>query len=950
MKKIISLFVFFGLLFTVHAQDFIIEDGVTVNTCEGTFYDTGGATGDYDFNENITYTICSDDPNGIINLDFIFWEVEGGWEEFYVYDGDDATAPLLYSYVLAGDPAPGYIEASPANVSGCLTFDFTSDGFINQGGWEAIIDCEICQPIEIELESSLPIVEDTIKNCLGVFLSAGLTFPDNGLYYDQSVETSTFEWIVEGDPNSPYNTQDIALEFTEQGVFEINLSVTDISDCTSETITLWVDNPSPASYLELFPNLDEMCLGESAVINYTLTHDIWYEEPVVSEPEPVFLDDVVGGSYESDLVLENVFDEGTTLDNIDCLTVWINMEHSYVGDLTINLYGPNDEQIILLEDQNGATPGNGAGPGFFGEPIDGDGFDPTPGTAYTYAFTASGSTIHSLVPFGVTLPESDIENGTDIYGFYNDDYSLITTTEVNGTWTLEIIDTFGSDNGFLFSWGIEFCDDLPLPIIDPDYEDALWTVYQDGTEIDNSSIITEEPTGIIVSPDEGGLYTYQLTFLDAFGCEWTDQVDIHVFDAPDGGADVTLLCEPEYTLPGVIDSPDGGYWTYIGPPGGVVTFDPSNQVEAPDITLTTLGEYIFVLHDNHCNSTDSVVVNVVSVIPEVIAEEELYCNFDMQLSIANPVQSGVWTGESIDGYHTISFADPNASSTIVTVEDFGEYYFTYTFDFCETSTTVHSTFLQENPVINTLPDSIACAKSISLSATVLGQEDHWEASGPGIVTFQDFEALTTEASVSEYGDYTFYYYGCSGVDSAKVVFTTEEPVISAPRFVECGFDAYIGLSYKGDPGVLSITGPGNAVFDANDPVGTLLTVDKYGEYFITYDACETSTTVSVTFMCELIIPNVFSPNQDGINDLFTIDRLDTDYYSKSYFTVYNRWGNVVYTNGNYGLNGVWWDGRNSLNGEILSQGVYYYTLELYNDVRGVEEEYKGNISVFSDED
>lgn len=950
MKKVFNIFMFFVTLFAANAQDFIIEDGVTVNTCEGTFYDSGGATGNYSANENITYTICPDIPGGALSLDFTTWEVEGGWDFLYIYDGDDVTAPLLYSYTAFGDPAPGYVEVTPANASGCLTIDFTSDFIINQAGWSADIECKACQPIDVTLESSLPIVADTIKNCLEVFLAADIAFPDNGLYYDQSIESSTFEWIVEGDPNSPYDTQEVSLEFTEQGVFEINLVVTDINDCTSEELTVWVDNPSPASYLDLFPSVEDMCLGESGVINYTLTHDIWYMDPVVSEPEPVFLDDVVGGTYTSDLVLEDLFAAGTTLDDIDCLTVWIDIEHSYLGDLTINLYAPNGEQIILLEDQNGAGPGNGAGGGFLGIPETFDAGSPTPGTPFTYAFTASGETIHDANTGG-TLPESDIPNGTDIYGFYNDDYSLIETTDVNGTWTLEIIDTFAADNGFLFSWGVSFCDDLPLPIVDPGYQDPIWTVYQDGVEIDNSSIVSEEASGIIVSPDEGGLYTYNLSIMDAFGCDWTDEVDIYVFHAPDAGADVSLLCDPDYTLQGEIDTDEGGYWTYAGPPGGIVSFSPSNQVETPEISVTTLGEYIFVLHDNYCNSTDTMVLNVTEVIPEVIAEEEVFCSFEMQLSVANPVQEGVWTGESIDGTHSITFTDPNASSTLVTVEDYGAYYFTYTFDFCNTSTTVHAEFSQEDPEItSSFPDSIFCSKDVLLSATVLGQEDHWEASGPGIVTFQDFEALTTAASVTEYGSYTFYYYGCSGVDSTEVVFAKKAPIISAPKFVECGFDAYIGLSYEGDPGVLSVTGPGKASYDPNDPVGTTLTVDQYGQYFITYQVCDSSRTVGITFMCELIIPNVFTPNNDGINDAFIIDRLDTEYYNKSFFTVFNRWGNVVYSNGNYGLNGVWWDGKNSQSGETISEGSYFYTLELYNNVRGVKEEYKGTIRVFSNKE
>ena len=57
MRKLVLLFsIFFSVSLT--AQVFVIEDEVTVNTCSGTFVDTGGQTGPYSGSESITYTIC----------------------------------------------------------------------------------------------------------------------------------------------------------------------------------------------------------------------------------------------------------------------------------------------------------------------------------------------------------------------------------------------------------------------------------------------------------------------------------------------------------------------------------------------------------------------------------------------------------------------------------------------------------------------------------------------------------------------------------------------------------------------------------------------------------------------------------------------------------------------------------------------------------------------------
>ncbi len=66
-----------------------------------------------------------------------------------------------------------------------------------------------------------------------------------------------------------------------------------------------------------------------------------------------------------------------------------------------------------------------------------------------------------------------------------------------------------------------------------------------------------------------------------------------------------------------------------------------------------------------------------------------------------------------------------------------------------------------------------------------------------------------------------------------------------------------------------------------------------------------------------IIPNVFTPNGDQVNETFTIENLP----ASSNIVIYNRWGNIVYQSDNYQNN---WDGENH------PDGVYYYILTMPN--------------------
>lgn len=71
------------------------------------------------------------------------------------------------------------------------------------------------------------------------------------------------------------------------------------------------------------------------------------------------------------------------------------------------------------------------------------------------------------------------------------------------------------------------------------------------------------------------------------------------------------------------------------------------------------------------------------------------------------------------------------------------------------------------------------------------------------------------------------------------------------------------------------------------------------------------------------LPNTFTPNDDGQNDLFI--PYPYCFIESVEFQVFNRWGQLVFETNNPDLN---WDGRN-LNGNELSEGTYYYTCQIF---------------------
>ena len=94
---------------------------------------------------------------------------------------------------------------------------------------------------------------------------------------------------------------------------------------------------------------------------------------------------------------------------------------------------------------------------------------------------------------------------------------------------------------------------------------------------------------------------------------------------------------------------------------------------------------------------------------------------------------------------------------------------------------------------------------------------------------------------------------------------------------------------------------------------------------------------------DVYVPNVFSPNGDGLNDIFTLFT-DSDVKEITLLEIYTRWGDLVFRKKNYQPNipTEGWDGKFA--GEEVNPGVYVYRIEiLYGD--GLKDQLAGDVTV-----
>lgn len=125
------------------AQGDFYMSNATINNCYGNFFDSdlGMPTGNYDHNENLTFTICVPQATQITMI-FSQFCTEAVLDYIRFYDGPDTLSPLIFGPWSGGNTPPPIVA-----TSGCLTINFISDVSVACTGWSAQFFSDVPPPI-----------------------------------------------------------------------------------------------------------------------------------------------------------------------------------------------------------------------------------------------------------------------------------------------------------------------------------------------------------------------------------------------------------------------------------------------------------------------------------------------------------------------------------------------------------------------------------------------------------------------------------------------------------------------------------------------------------------------------------------------------------------------------------------------------------------------------------
>ena len=519
-------------------QQHLIDEEGTVVSCGFYFLDDGGALSAAADGAVFTQSFCPEDPGGDLTFSFISFALGAG-DTLHLWHGPAAAGIPDTSFTgnaLWGTDVGN--EAGEDNPSGCLTWRFTSDAS-GPSDWAALVTCDApcARPVvsatatrlgDTAAVASVPSVP--VELCLGESVSF-----DAGSSSIAEPGTATWQWDF-GDGTGGLLGPAPQHAYAAPGIYPVQLTVTDSSGCSSVNdieITAHVAAPIDIDLAGLAP---VVCAGGGAVLQ--LGPEGVTTSPVASQPIASFgagmaIPDLVGQSFSSDITFSG-FPFGQTVSELDDLVgITLNLEHSFILDLDISIECPNGSAMVLQ-----SWPGGFGGCVDAGLPVTMDA-TPEPGGGFDYTWSPEGqddwqTTALSLLPnptSGCAFSTPPLPAGT--YAATGDWTPLI-GCPINGTWTLNIMDTQEGDNGFLFGWAMDFAPAItPEPVVfeaevGGDCASLYWAPLAPWGFLEAP---LDACSSIVVEPTESGTFGYVLTATDAFGCTADTVVDITVMPA-----------------------------------------------------------------------------------------------------------------------------------------------------------------------------------------------------------------------------------------------------------------------------------------------------------------------------------------------------------------------------------------------------------------------------------
>jgi gliding motility-associated-like protein len=440
--------------------------------------------------------------------------------------------------------------------------------------------------------------------------------------------------------------------------------------------------------------------------------------------------------------------------------------------------------------------------------------------------------------------------------------------------------------------------------------------------------------------------TFHVTVQTAQGCFFTDSVRVHVASA--------VIVDADFILPPSGCVPDTAQFTVTGNPGAGANFEwrfgdgGSSVLQNPQHIYTQSGLFdvtLIVRNNNTCNKVDSVTKQL------IFLGDTTYSLPPVTICVGDTAQLGFTSGAT-----GITYAwQPGASLSSTTISDPRAFPTDTTAYLLEVSNSICSDSIFQ--VVNVVKDSIfvsgdnlVCANSnVTLQVNHLNSlvalTYNWSPDANIVSGDSTNSVVVTLAQPTTFVVVAQNIYGCRYADSLRVqiypnaanVTATAEPDTIRPgqtsQLLADSVNA-VWLMWNADSTLSAV--------DIVNPVASPTQTHKYVVQVRDENNCAKTDTVIVYIEptpCEqsnIYIPNAFSPNADGKNDVLYARANNV---TRIYFAVYDRWGQKMFETKDITKG---WDG--TFKGKKIDPAVFGWYAE-GECLGGNKFELKGNVTL-----
>jgi gliding motility-associated-like protein len=398
--------------------------------------------------------------------------------------------------------------------------------------------------------------------------------------------------------------------------------------------------------------------------------------------------------------------------------------------------------------------------------------------------------------------------------------------------------------------------------------------------------------------DTAGIYTVSIK--DANGCMASNTATVNRYPTPmvDLGKDTTLC---------------GGQTIVLQAGNSFTDYLWSNGIISSSQTVTASGKYYVTVTDgNNCKVADTINITVQDLPVFSLGNDTTLCekqSLTLQINVAG---NYIWNDATTQNKKTITTP--------------GSYWAEATNLGCLFRDTISIKYVSL-PVLQFPADTILCDKgTLLLDATQTGSVSGY--------SWQDGSTSATY-QVKEPGLYFVKVVrnGCTNADTLNVFYQQAPMRIINNDTSKCANSSV----------VLDVSFP-NANYMWKDlSTSPVYTVTNPGFYYCTVSnycgtAIDTIHVSDIDCECVPLLPNIFSPNGDGINDEF---RPDIGCIPASFqLKIFNRAGQVVFESN--ALNNYW---KGTFQNQPVPIGTYYYILKVQGQSDPTAREKTGSITL-----